>query len=375
MNFYRRLYAANFLNTFGSWLTFLAIALSVQERHGPSFVALVFMLQTLPTIIFSKALNNLIPPKYHERAFLGTQVLLAINSLVLCFSQSLTVIFIHLFIGALLKTISNPLFSTLTGRWVKQDDLQLVMGRMGAIQAGTLAIAPAVGAWIKINFSVESLFAIDALTFLISAAWIGDLLMKVSFQGSENENIKNKTPFSLKQLINHFIPKPKEIALWFVFLAVGALLNAIEFAGFAQVSMTEQQIGYALTFWGIGNWISFSKLIRIDSKFTAIGYLGALAVFAFANTPILASIGFAFAGYFYCEVSGALRAGIQSSVPVGFNALPVWAYANQVTQIINLIAYLSAGAFLNTVGYPIFASIMLVVASILPIQYFKKVSV
>ena len=61
---------------------------------------------------------------------------------------------------------------------------------------------------------------------------------------------------------------------------------------------------------------------------------------------------------FSSYLAGLLLAAIQGSVPTGYNPLPVWAYANQMTQVINLIAYGSAGCLLNIIGYQTFGGIM-----------------
>lgn len=366
-----RIYLSTFVNTFGSWLTFLAIALITKEKYGASHVALVFLMQTLPAIIFSRSLAQLIPQNKIEKYYWVTQVLLAVSSFVLIFNQSLIAIYSYLFITALLKSVSNPLFNTLIGRWIAQADQKQVFTKVGALQAGTLALAPAVGAWIKITFSATSLFAIDALTFIVSIIVLKELFRKNTF---DTESVSR---FDWKLLLQSFSRMPKDtpkhiqsaLTQWFLFLGVGALLNAIEFAGFENVQMTEKQIGYAMTAWGLGNLVAFLVKNPFSSPIPSlIGYASSLLLFVLAPSPMALILSFVLAGLCSSYLSGSLRASIQGAVPSGYNPLPVWAYTNQLTQIINLIAYVSAGVLLDIVGYYTFGFVMIAVLVLMGIK-------
>jgi MFS family permease len=222
-----RIYISTFINTLGNWLTFLAIALITKEKYGASQVALVFLVQTLPAIIFSQSLSRLIPIGKIEKYYWAIQVLLAACSLLMVASQSLFMIYTFLIITSLLKSISNPLFNSLIGKWINKDD--------------------------------------------------------------------HKHVFTL-------------------------------------------------------------------------------TLFVFAPAPVAIISAFLIAGVFSSYLAGSLLAAIQGSVPTGYNPLPVWAYANQMTQVINLIAYGSAGCLLNIIGYQTFGGIMvgLLILMILRSSNFSK---
>lgn len=374
----RRLYISTFINSFGSWLTFLGIALLVNEAHGAKYVALVFLVQTLPAILFSRSIASLIPVQWQERVYWISQVVLALNCLVLCVSQNLVVIFAHLFIGAFVKSISLPLFNTLLGRWVPNEEQKRVFTKVGALQAGTLALAPAIGAWIKITYSAEAMFMTDAASFLISIA-----LLKELFQTRKPATVEATTDrksiwgsllagVSLKPgdmpLVLH-----RPLWLWFVFLFVGAFFNAIEFAGFAKIGLTEKQIGYAMAAWGIGCLVAFVVSvpnILKNTRIQAMGYvvgIGAFVVVAHAHATITT---FLVAGLFSSYLAGTLRSNLQAAVPANYNAAPVWAYANQITQVINLICYATVAATLDLIGFQAFGA--LTVAAALPLVFSRS---
>lgn len=96
--FIYRLYLSSFISSLGSWLTFLAIAMSVKEKYGVEHVAWVFLAQTLPAIIFSRKLSELLDQKHHSSFYFWSHIVLAMNSLALCLNDSLQVIYLHLFI-------------------------------------------------------------------------------------------------------------------------------------------------------------------------------------------------------------------------------------------------------------------------------------
>lgn len=365
MTNFKRLYAANMVNAFGSWLTFLAIALLTQEKYGSQYVAVVFLMQTIPAIIFSQGLARLIPAGRHEQVFLITQILLALNSLVLVFNQSLPVIFAHLLAASFLRSISGPILNSLVGKWVPKESLHEVFTRLGALQSGTLAFAPMAGAWLKVTTSASVLFVVDAVSFMVAVA-----LMKELFLPASGER---HFQFEWRSLLAKFSPQPRGLTpqtrqalfIWFVFLVVGAILNAIEFPGFEVFQLSERQIGYAIGAWGVGNLLAFIFPLRLTYRQSAVLYLGALTLFVWAGNVIGVIAAFLMAGSFSSYFSGGMRAHLQSTVGAGENSAPMWAYASQVTQLINLIAYGGAGLLLASVGFYYFAYAMLGTAALL----------
>jgi hypothetical protein len=369
MNLQKRLYTSAFVNSFGSWLTFLAVALLVKEKYGGQQVAWVFLVQTLPAIIFSRGLSNLIPEKYQEKVYYASQILLAANSFVLCFNQGLPVLYFHLVVGSFIKSVSNPLFNTLVGRWISNDKLKDVFTKIGSIQTSTLALAPIIGAWVKIVSSYELLFFLDAVSFVIAALVLNSVLLQTSGREKSESKILFKDFFSGIAAMPKDIPSNLKMSLilWFGFLVLGAFLNALEFPGFERLHMSEASIGYALAAWGVGSLIAFIKKNSLSTSSLCILFVVSLILFFAAPSPAIAVISFAAAGWASAHFSGALRADIQSAVPEGYNALPVWAFANQVTQLINLVAYASVGLLLARLGFTLFSALIVVIGLLIQI--------
>ena len=371
-NLKNRIYVSTFVNSFGSWLTFIAIALMTQEKYGTQHVALVFLVQTLPAILLSRGLASLVPVTAVKKVYWITQVLLGLSSFFLIFYQSLWAIYAFLFVTSVLKSLGNPLFNTLIGEWIKPEDQKEVFTRVGALQAGTLALAPALGAWIKIAFSASFLFLIDGVSFLVGIAVLVELFSRAT------ENVKvEKFTLDWKKIFAGVSPRPTDIPLavqkgllvWFLFLAVGALINAIEFPAFQRAAMSEQLIGYAMAAWGLGNIFAFLVKNPLTDKILFLVFCFALLCFAFVANAYMLIFSFLLAGAASSYLSGSIRAGIQGLVPEGYHAAPVWAYANQVTQIINLIAYSLVGFFLSHFGFYTFGVGLVLLAAMLSYQY------
>lgn len=358
--FLQRLYTSSLINTLGSWLTFLAIALITQERYGTQYVALVFLVQTLPAIVLSRGFARIVPRQRQAQAYLVTQIILALNSLLLVFFQTLPVIFVHLLVASALRSLASSLFNSLLVDWVAPERQREVLTRLGGLQAGTLAFAPILGAWLKVMTSAHMLFLLDALTFVAGVALLNELFVRPTQEA--------RWEFAWRDLFGEILPTPRGIpaavvrvlAVWFGFLVVGALLNAIEFPGFEVHRLTEPQIGYALGAWGAGSLLAFLlPLPNLNPILSAALYVAGLLLFVVGGVWWVVIAAFFIAGAFSAYFSGTIRARLQASVKPEDNPAVLWAYANQVTQIINLVAYASAGLLLTSLGFHLFGAIML----------------
>jgi len=366
---YWRIYSATLINTFGSWCTFLAIALIVKERFGAQYVPMVFLVQTLPVILFSRGMVKLIAPQAEQKWYVIIQVLFTLNSLVLLLSSSLPAIFVHLFMAAVLKGLSGPLYNMLLTDMTEADDRKLVFTRVDSLIAGALALAPPAGAWVKIFFSSKALFAIDAASFLIALV----LLWPYLAVGYHKSVVwLNRSELKINQILYQVVHRPSQmpsvlwlpLVLWLTYQLVGALLNGLEFSIFSVKQMSEVQIGYALAAWGIGNLILF-LVGQVNVRVSAGVYFLGLLLFIFLPSASGAIGSFLIAGFAYSALSGGLKSKLVASVPKEFNPLPVWSYANQLNQIFNLVCYLGAGVLLNSSHSWIMTVLVLLVAGLL----------
>lgn len=340
-----KLYSAVAINAIGNWLTFLAMALLVSEKWGAQNIPLVFLAQTLPGAILPGFVLPKISTQNRAQFYLFTQGLLALNSVWICFAQSIWTVYLFLFIGSLLRGLSLPILNSFMGLIVPKESRTHVYTKIGSIQMGALAIASLSGAWIKMTFSTELLFLLDAISFVLSALLLVRLLkLAPEQQAKPKPHFKENWIKKYKQ----FNPGLREVLIsWFIVLGIGALLNAIEFSKFKQLLMSDQEIGAAMAAWGIGTLITFWRKSEGRYLQTFIFYTLALIVFGAAPSSAFVIISFVVAGLYNSYLSGQLRASIQNSIEEKQDGLEVWTFANQVTNIINVVAYVSAGMILK----------------------------
>ena len=269
-------------NSMGSWFTLIGLALLVQEKHGGTALAFVWILQSLPMIAFSRKVAerfnvfNLIP------LWCSLQIIAAINVFILSFSQSLSSIFIYIFLSTTISCISNSVSRAMISTYVDQEKTPEVFRRSGALSSSLIAVSPIIGAYISNLFGMKYLFIIDAISFIIAAAIIFNFRPSVvnsipsnshqkinfnlvgvlaeacrSFADTLTLNSKLKSAPSLmfRQISRH----------WFYFLIAGAFLNGLEFPLFDHYELSRMQIGYALGAWGVGNFIVLFLPSRIES--------------------------------------------------------------------------------------------------------------
>jgi MFS family permease len=375
---YWRIYLATLVNTFGSWCTFLAIALLTKENYGIKFVPLIFLAQTLPVVFLSRSMIKIVKHDSEEKWYFLLQILFTLNSLILLFDQSLPVIFIHLLLSATFKGLSGPLFNNFIGRWAPQIDRTVVYTRVDALTAGALTLAPLIGAWIKIKFSFKVLFVIDAISFMLALILLLPYLkskITASTKWVEKAALKKNILFS--SLVSLPLEFPKMLILpltmWLIYQLLGALLNGIEFATFERHQMTATSIGYTLTAWGAGSLITFIAGKTSVSKASFVYFLALVLLIVAPNTYFTAC-SFMLAGFSYSVLSGGIRALLIGAVPNGYNPLPIWAYANQMTQLQNLIVYSLSAILLNPISYFFMAFGLLIAAFTLWIivRYYDK---
>lgn len=351
-----RIYMSSFVNSFGSWLTFLALALLIGEKYGTHQVAYTFLIQCLPTLLLSRSITRIFPPKYMYSSYVLMQIILAVNVSILIFDQSLTTIYAHLIFAAFVKSLSQPVFNTVVGLATPTQDQQIVQTRVGALQTSTLAFAPLVGGYLSLHLGFHFIFALDAASYLIGAAF---LLPKLTGYHAPAAEVTSE--FKLRTLLNELVQPPKGLGVkmhlalgfWFGFLILGAAVNAIEFEQFQNLSLSKTQIGYFVALWGVGSLVAifipaqYLKSTFLDARFTVAGYSLSIGIFTNSTSALLASFAFLAAGFLSSIAAGKIRAHLQNSVPPGRNPLPIWIFANQVTQFINILFYLAMGIMIQ----------------------------
>lgn len=359
MSITRRIYILSFLSSFGNWITFLAVALLIKEEYGADKVALGFLIQSLGPLFLSNYFSKNIPQKKQFSIYLLSLILAAINVSLLIFNLGLWQIYLYYAIASIIGAFSRPLLFSMLGEWIQKDQISKVHIRIGSIQAGVLAFAPPLGGFLTIYLGFEALFIIDAITFLIG---IPLLLPKP-------ETINERVEIAERPQVVHVNESALPLSLrrrlytWYVYLGVGAILNALEFQTFEKADFSRSDIGIIVGAWGFGALLAFvfnERFVeRLSSTMLAIGASAAFIVFVMSNNVWLSTACFIVGAFGNSLIGGTLRGGIQNEIPDEIKPLSIWTLINKRLSLINIIFYGGISLTLPHLSYYYFVALLL----------------
>ena len=357
MNIKHRLYFLTFVSSLGSWLTFLAMALLIKEKFGGNNVSFAFLIQSLGPLLLSNFFAKIIKPDHQYRWYMASLILSATNVAALVFSSNIYNVYLYLVIASVLGAFNRPLLLSLISEWVEKKDLTEVHTRVGAIQAALLALAPPLGGMITTYFGFEVLFIFDALTFVIAAII---LLPKPKVLGEKKQANKNNEE---AHVIEKRLPLDLRRHLYtcYVFLGIGATLNALEFHIFEIADFSRSDIGLVIGAWGVGAIFAMlmgSKVKNTATVLWATILSAAFITFNLSSIVYLSCVAFVFGSLSNSILGGRLRANIQNEVPEGVKTLSVWTLVNKRLSLINIIFYGGIGFLLPHVNYLVFVCIL-----------------
>ncbi|AEV84244.1 hypothetical protein ACWT_3221 [Actinoplanes sp. SE50] len=379
----RRLVAASFVSQTGNWLTFTGLAQLVQSHYGSAATAAAFAAQSLPSLLFVRAVVERIPARRRRAVYNLSQVVLAALSLSLAVGTPLTYTLIFFALSALLRGIANPLFMALVGEWVPAGERTAAFIAIGAAGSVTLALSPAVGGVVAVTLGLRWLVIIDAISFLLglailatgpaaaargatapaaaassaAAASAADGAATAPVAAVPCATVPSATVaaaggsavaapaqpalFTLRRLL----ARPTGLggaSAWTWLSLAGAAVNAVELPVFTLVHHFDSRMfGYALSCYGAGGFATLALRRLVTGRerllpWLAGGYLLAIVAWVFGGTPG-AFAGFFGAGLTYGLINGVLRGILERSA--GVDPVPLWAWANQVVVVANLAVY------------------------------------
>lgn len=345
----RRLLAASFVSQVGNWLTFTGLAQLVQSHYGSAATAAAFVAQSLPSLIFVRAVVERVPSRWRPRVYYATQLALAVLSLSLVAGTPLPYVLVFFGLSALLRGIANPLYMALVGEWVPSAERQSIYIALGAVGSVTLALSPAVGGVIAVAFGLPWLVIIDAASFLLGLAILGT---GPAWRPAPEE--------SRRQPVRGLFGRPeglggsraRVLTAWTWLSLIGAAVNAVELPVFALIHHFDTRaFGIALSCYGVGGFATLLLRRFMTDRdrllpWLAGAYLVSMVAWVFGGDAG-AYAGFFVAGLTYGLINGILRALLDRSARAGgVDAVPLWAWANQVIMVANVVIYgAAAGAF------------------------------
>lgn len=177
---FRRLLAAFAISTFGDWLYNIVLLVWIYDRTGSStWVALASIARIAPVILFSISAGDLTDRFDRRKVMILSDVLRAATMFGLVL---VAVLAAHpafavgiVFVSAALGTPFLPAVDSMLPTIVERDQLPSANAAITVVQYLSLAAGPAVGGLIALLGSPSLVFALNGISFMLSALLVSML--------------------------------------------------------------------------------------------------------------------------------------------------------------------------------------------------------
>lgn len=352
-----------YVSQFGNWLTFLALVIGVQRQHGSAATVGIFMAQTLPALFAARPIAVWLAKRGVVRPWIGTQIALALSTVCMTLLwHDLLAVYAYAAVSMLLRAVANPLFFSLVEDSTSESNRTMVFAGVGSAGSVSLVLAPTVGGLISERWSIEILFAADAVTFLFGAIVIaassgfGRRVGSTAFLRARGGSAFRKEGWGLVPSGTGTALRPTLIG-WPLLLLVGAMLNSVELPLFFDVlRFGDSQFGLALSLFGVGSgiaiWIAKVVAVRSWVLRTFAGVFLLSMILWLVPLTIAPYAAFAVAGAAYTITTAVIRAELSTRAAIdSVDSTALWAWASQVTLLANLVGYgLAAISYVSAGG-------------------------
>jgi MFS family permease len=297
-----RLLAALAASQLGDWLYNLALLACVQERtHSTAWLGITTAARIGPMVV-GGPLGGLLADRVDRRALMiAADAARAglMGVLVLAVATSLPVILIPLLAAAvtLAGTPYPSCVAAMTPRLVPERDLVTANGARGMITPACVAAGPVLGALLLLLGPPTVVFAIDALTFIVSGALVASIPAGVEFSGPRDERAAGSPPAVLSELrqgARALLAAPgaarmvsADVAGSFVYGSQTVLLLLVA----ERLGLRAQGYGYLLAAQGLGGILGASAAGRLGRTASRRSTLAGGLVMVALPLPLLALTG------------------------------------------------------------------------------------
>ncbi len=172
---FRRLFLASVISLAGDWFSYVAVAELVTSVTGSAGAAAYIYAATVLPVFFASPIAGAAADRYDRRRMLVIADLARVPlALLLCVAAALhsvpiaTIAIIALGVGA---SFSDPVASAATPNLVDAADLPTAQALMGAVWGSMVFVGAGLGALVAALFGRQTVFVVDAVSFLASA-WL-----------------------------------------------------------------------------------------------------------------------------------------------------------------------------------------------------------
>jgi MFS family permease len=266
--------------------------------------------------------------------------------------RNLLVTYAYMGVSMLVRAVANPLFYSMISASTGSEEREQVFTGVNSVSSVSLVLSPALGGVVSENVGLGWLFAIDALSFI---AGVGLLVSRTLHRSGRQAESAGRGGAGNRGLFRWLSKPPGSGPLltpalwtWFLFILVGAVLNAVEMPVFDHVlHYSDSRFGLALSSFGLGGVLALAlsltgRRLSAPTVASALMFLLGLALWL-SGVGALPFIGFGIAGLASALAAGSVRAALSGRAErEGIEQQKLWGWVNQSVLLGNLIVYLAA---------------------------------
>jgi MFS family permease len=309
---YRYFYAGQSVSLVGTWTRTAALGwVAFQFTHSEFLLGIVFMLNSLPIILFAVYAGALADRIPKIRIFTLTSWFALLSSLTLAmmlFRGPVHIGYLMVFasLWGLCMTFEMPARQTLMVELVGKKDLVNAIALNSAMVNSTRVIGPAIGGILLASFGAAWCFLLDALSYLAVLYAIHKIQLPAAHY--EKKEVKADWKYTLEgfRYVKTNAKIAQAVALLFI-MGLGGWAYQSQLPAFAvtQLRLDAQGYGWLLALNGLGACTAAlfvaaqgSHIVRTSSLYTGAGiYSVFIVLLGFMRHPVGASFLLFFAGF------------------------------------------------------------------------------
>ncbi len=173
---FRRLWIGNVVSLLGDWFNFIALINVVGGlTNSPLALGIIFIAKMLPAALASPVAGLLVDRFDRRRLMIGSDLLRAVAVAGLIYADvagSVALVYVLTVLQVVISSVFQPAQSASIPNVTSPRELLTANALMAASWSVMLAIGAAVGGVITSLYGSTVVFAVDAMTYLVSAVFI-----------------------------------------------------------------------------------------------------------------------------------------------------------------------------------------------------------
>lgn len=307
---FRRLFLGQSISFIGDAITLVALVVLVADLTGSAAsVGGVLVARLIPTL--ASPLVGVLADRLRDRRRLLVAVDLVRAGIILSlvFVTSVGVLYPLVFALGVCQTLFNPTIRSAFPGIVGGGDITRANALISGVFSLSIAVGPALGGLLIALVGVDVAFVLDALTFVVSAAFLAFVPMPAERDLEEGEGFLTELRAGLSYLAGARLPLGLVIGALLLILAENSTVPAEAFLARQTFEAGNAGYGLLVTAYGVG-MITGSGLMAIVGD--RANLVAAYFMSIFVACAALAAVGFS--PFFAAALAALAVAGVSNGV-------------------------------------------------------------